>query len=179
MIGTPSSSGQKRIPAGPCFGRRGAHMKRSTLCWVAAVAVAAATAIGGSVMLSANAAPPAKALAGKAAAVQMAKTESAKVATKAGIGSQERLVVKDAVVTADGLRHMRYDRTYNGLKVLGGDMVVTENAKGDIVSVNKATQAKLTLSTTPGMAAPAAAAKAAAADKSVKYTAGKSSLVVY
>ena len=154
-------------------------MKRSTLCWVAAVAVAAATAIGGSVMLSANAAPPAKALAGKAAAVQMAKTESAKVATKAGIGSQERLVVKDAVVTADGLRHMRYDRTYNGLKVLGGDMVVTENAKGDIVSVNKATQAKLTLSTTPGMAAPAAAAKAAAADKSVKYTAGKSSLVVY
>ncbi|HEV7652472.1 MAG TPA: M4 family metallopeptidase [Actinophytocola sp.] len=154
-------------------------MKRSTLYWAAAatVAVAVGATIGGNAMASTDA--PTATHASKADARQLAKNESAKVATAAGIGSQEQLVVKDAVVTADGLRHMRYDRTYNGMKVLGGDMVVTESAKGEVVSVNKATQAKLTLSTTPGMAAPAAVSKAMAADTSIKYTAAKPSLVVY
>jgi Zn-dependent metalloprotease len=152
-------------------------MKRSTLTWVAAVA--AGVTIGGGA-LAATAAPTANnPLAGKIDAHQVAKNESAKAATAAGVGSQERLVVKDAIVTSDGQRHLRYDRTYNGLKVLGGDMVVTENASGEVLSVNKATQAKFALSTEPGMAAPAAAAKAMAADQSVKYTAAKPSLVVY
>jgi len=156
-------------------------MKRSTLCWVAAAAVAAVvgTTIAGNAMAE-NTSPAANnPLASKAGALNLAKTETAKVASAAGVGSQEKLVVKDAVVTSDGVRHLRYDRTYNGLKVLGGDMVVSENTNGAIMSVTKATQAKLTLSTTPGMAAPAAATKALAADNSVKYTPGESSLIVY
>ncbi|HEY7591654.1 MAG TPA: M4 family peptidase, partial [Actinophytocola sp.] len=153
-------------------------MKRSTLCWVAAASVAVATTIGGTV-LAATAAPTAdKPLATNA--MQMAKTESAKVASAAGVGSHEKLVVKDAIVTSDGMRHLRYDRTYNGLKVLGGDMVVTENTNGKVLSVNKATQARFALSTTPGMAAPAAATKAMTAQKNVRYSvAEQPSLVVY
>jgi zinc metalloprotease ZmpA len=155
-------------------------MKRSTLLWVAAVAASAT--IGGSVLVATAApstSPAASPLASKAEARQLAKAETAKIASKVGVGSQERLVVKDAIVTPDGQRHLRYDRTYNGLKVYGGDMVVTENASGNIMSVAKASPAKFNLSTKPAMAAPAAAAKAMTAEKSVKYAAGKSSLVVY
>jgi len=153
-------------------------MKRSTLIWVAAVA--AGVTIGGSAMVTATAAPTANnPLASKADARQLAQDESAKIAAAADVGSQEKLVVKDAIVTADGKRHLRYDRTYHGLRVLGGDLVVTENANGDIVAVTKATQAKFTLSTTPDMAAPAAATKALAAATSVKYTAAEPALVVY
>jgi Zn-dependent metalloprotease len=153
-------------------------MKRSTLGWVAAAAVGI-TVVGGGA-LAATAAPTAdKPAASPVNGLQMAKNEAVKIASEAGLGSQEQLVAKGAIVTSDGLRHLRYDRTYNGMKVLGGDMVVTEKASGDVVSVLKATQAKLNLSTTPGMAAPAAATKAVAAAKGAKYTAEKPALVVY
>ena len=152
-------------------------MKRSTRFWVAAAAVG--TVIGGGA-IAATAAPTASNTPmDKSAARQLAQTDSAKVAKAAGVGAQEQLVVKDAVVTKDGLRHLRYDRTYQGLKVIGGDMVVTENAGGDVVSTTKATQARFTLSTKPGMAAPAAAKAALRSQKGVKYTAGDSTLVVY
>jgi zinc metalloprotease ZmpA len=154
-------------------------MKRKTLYWVTAVAVAATATIGGSVLAATASETGTNQLATKAGARQYAKTEMTKIASKAGISSQEKLVVKDAIVTKDGQRHLRYDRTYNGLKVIGGDMVVTENASGDVMNVTKASQAKLTLSTTPGMAAPAAVNKAMAAEKGVKYTAAKPELVVY
>jgi Zn-dependent metalloprotease len=157
-------------------------MKRSTLCWVAGAAVAAVvgTTIAGNAMAADSAPQANNQLAGKAAATQMAKNEVAKVAKSAGVGANEQLVVKDAIVTADGMRHMRYDRTYNGLKVIGGDMVVTEDAKGAIKSVNKASQAKFTLSTKPAMAAPAAADKAMVAAKGAKYSAtAQPELVVY
>lgn len=153
-------------------------MKRSTLSWVAAATVAVATTIAGTV-LAATASPTAdQPLASDP--LSLAKNESAKVAAAAGVGSNEKLVVRDAVVTSNGVRHLRYDRTYRGLKVIGGDMVVTENNSGKVLSVNKATQAKVALSTTPGMAAEAAAANAVAAHQDVAYSvAEQPALVVY
>ncbi|MET8100927.1 M4 family metallopeptidase [Streptomyces sp. NPDC005236] len=41
-----------------------------------------------------------------------------------GLGSKEKLVVKDVVKDNDGTLHTRYERTYAGLPVLGGDIVV-------------------------------------------------------
>jgi Zn-dependent metalloprotease len=124
-------------------------MKRKTLYWVTAAAVAVTGTIGGSVLAATASETGTNPLATKADARSYAKTEMTKIASKAGISSQEKLVVKDAIVTKDGQRHLRYDRTYNGLKVIGGDMVVTENASGDVMNVTKATEAKFTLSTTP------------------------------
>src|SRR5215469_9074390 len=84
---------------------RSTHMKRSTRFWVAAAAVG--TVIGGGA-IAATAAPSAtNTPMDKSAARQLAQTDSAKVAKAAGVGSQEQLVVKDAVVTKDGLRHLR------------------------------------------------------------------------
>ncbi|MFJ3664916.1 M4 family metallopeptidase [Streptomyces sp. NPDC090106] len=41
-----------------------------------------------------------------------------------GLGAKEKLVVKDVVKDNDGTLHTRYERTYAGLPVLGGDLVV-------------------------------------------------------
>ncbi|OQQ14275.1 peptidase M4 [Streptomyces sp. M41(2017)] len=41
-----------------------------------------------------------------------------------GLGPKEKLVVKDVVKDNDGTLHTRYERTYAGLPVLGGDVVV-------------------------------------------------------
>jgi len=154
-------------------------MNRRTLAWVSATAVAVTATIGGGVLAATASQTGSNPSAGAVDTNALAKTELTKIAAKAGLGSQEKLVVKDAIVTKDGQRHLRYDRTYNGMKVIGGDMVVTESAKGDVLSVNKASEAKFNLSTKPAMAAPAAANKAMAAQKGVNYKAGKSSLVVY
>ncbi|MGK4583025.1 M4 family metallopeptidase [Kitasatospora sp. HPMI-4] len=84
-----------------------------------------------------------------------------------GLGGQEKLVAKDAVVDADGTKHLRYERTFGGLPVLGGDVVVHQDAKGAITSVDRALGGKLTLpSLTPKLSADKAADKAAGAVKS-------------
>ncbi|MCE0446525.1 hypothetical protein LT493_23385 [Streptomyces tricolor] len=49
---------------------------------------------------------------------------------------REKLVVRDVVKDADGTLHTRYERTYDGLPVLGGDLVVhtplASRAKGTV-----------------------------------------------
>ncbi|WP_329339530.1 M4 family metallopeptidase [Streptomyces sp. NBC_00663] len=55
------------------------------------------------------------------------KSASAKTGTTAraiGLGTKEKLLVKDVVKDNDGTLHTRYERTYAGLPVLGGDLVV-------------------------------------------------------
>ncbi|MFC7184315.1 M4 family metallopeptidase, partial [Kitasatospora paranensis] len=81
-----------------------------------------------------------------------------------GLGSQEALVVKDAVVDANGTRHTRYERTLNGLPVIGGDLVVHQTAKGAVTSVDRAVQGPIApASLTPKLSAAQAAAKATGA----------------
>lgn len=42
----------------------------------------------------------------------------------------DQFFVHDVMVDADGSEHVRFDRTYKGLKVIGGDVVVHSNGKG-------------------------------------------------
>ena len=152
-------------------------MNRKTLGWVAAVAVT--TAISGTAVTASAEPAASNPLISKSAAKQTAQTESAKIASVIGVGPQERLVVKDAIVTKDGTRHLRYDRTYQGLRVLGGDLVVTESNTGEIRSITKASNAALNVSVTPGMSAAQAATAATASQPGIKWTAAKPELVVY
>ncbi|WP_372348524.1 hypothetical protein [Streptomyces sp. KL116D] len=39
-----------------------------------------------------------------------------------GLGHQEKLIPKDVIKDADGTVHTRYDRTYAGPPVIGGDL---------------------------------------------------------
>jgi Zn-dependent metalloprotease len=59
-----------------------------------------------------------------AALVKSAQKKTAATARTLGLGAKEKLVVKDVVKDNDGTLHTRYERTYAGLPVLGGDLVV-------------------------------------------------------
>ncbi|MFE4968509.1 M4 family metallopeptidase [Streptomyces sp. NPDC056660] len=58
------------------------------------------------------------------ALIKSAQQQTAATARTIGLGAKEKLVVKDVVKDNDGTLHTRYERTYAGLPVLGGDLVV-------------------------------------------------------
>ncbi|MER5796235.1 M4 family metallopeptidase, partial [Streptomyces sp. NPDC001980] len=58
------------------------------------------------------------------ALLKSAQQKTAATARTIGLGAKEKLVVKDVVKDNDGTVHTRYERTYAGLPVLGGDLVV-------------------------------------------------------
>ncbi|MFR9674442.1 peptidase M4 family protein, partial [Streptomyces sp. TR02-1] len=80
----------------------------------------------------------------------LAKAEKGQAATAKALGlnSKVKLKVKDVVKNRDGATHVRYERTYAGLPVLGGDMVVHRAPDGAIEGTDKATNASLKVPTT-------------------------------
>ncbi|MFE2090984.1 M4 family metallopeptidase [Streptomyces sp. NPDC059460] len=75
----------------------------------------------------------------------------ATVATTArtlGLGGQEQLLAKSVLKDADGTVHTRYERTFAGLPVLGGDLVVHAAANGAVKGVSKATKATVKVAST-------------------------------
>jgi Zn-dependent metalloprotease len=92
----------------------------------------------------AGAAPAALTPAKHAALLKSAGAAVRSTAKNLGLGAKEKLVVKDVTQDADGTTHTRYERTYAGLPVLGGDLVV--HAKSGRLMVTKAAKADLTLS---------------------------------
>ena len=60
----------------------------------------------------------------RTALIKSASSGAAATADSLGLGAQEKLVVKDVVKDNDGTLHTRYERTFAGLPVLGGDLVV-------------------------------------------------------
>ncbi|MFF0227227.1 M4 family metallopeptidase [Streptomyces sp. NPDC004629] len=121
---------------------------------------------GGSAKIKATpraAAAPARLSATQRAALLKSATASAAGTAKAlDLGAKEKLVVKDVTQDADGTTHTRYERTYAGLPVLGGDLVV--HTDGARLTVSKATRADLAVpTTTPKVPAATARTKALAA----------------
>ncbi|WP_328994686.1 M4 family metallopeptidase [Kribbella sp. NBC_01245] len=88
-----------------------------------------------------------------------------------GLGAASDLRTRDVVVDADGSSHVRFDRTFQGLPVVGGDFVVHQTKAGAVKSTSGGVRA-LNVSTKPAIA-PAAALTAA------KAKAGKQQLVVF
>ncbi|GAA3497957.1 M4 family metallopeptidase [Streptomyces prasinosporus] len=79
-----------------------------------------------------------------------------------GLTGAQGTKVRDVVVDEDGAQHVRYDRTYRELPVLGGDFVLHLAPDGSYRGVDRATRAAIDLPTvTPALAAPKAAGLAA------------------
>jgi Zn-dependent metalloprotease len=98
--------------------------------------------------------------------IAQAQSQAATTASALHLGAQEKLVVKDVVKDADGSTHTRYERTYAGLPVLGGDLVVHQNAAGATTGVDKATNAAISVAgTTAVKSADSAKSSALAAAK--------------
>ena len=80
-------------------------------------------------------------------------------------------MVTDTITDADGSTHVRIDRTYGGLPVLGGDLVVHQDAAGAWEGASQTLKAPLTLSVRPVLTAAQATAAALApalATKSIR-----------
>ncbi|AXK34091.1 peptidase M4 [Streptomyces armeniacus] len=89
----------------------------------------------------------------RAALLQQAERKQDVTAESIGLGGKEELRVKDVVKNRDGTTHTRYERTYAGLPVLGGHLIVHRAKDGAVTGVDKAVEAEISV---PSTAAPAA-----------------------
>ncbi|MEU9384989.1 M4 family metallopeptidase [Streptomyces sp. NPDC048279] len=152
---------------------RSSSSRRRTPHRTAVVALAGVAAlIAAAVQSGAASAAPAAPQAGKVnpahVAVKLSPSQRAQLLRDAtadraatakaiGLGSQEKLVVKDVVKDADGTVHTRYERTYAGLPVLGGDLIVDSARSGATERVVKANNATLKVADlTPAVSAASA-----------------------
>jgi Zn-dependent metalloprotease len=107
----------------------------------------------------------------------LVKNATAKTDTTArtlGLGAKEKLVVKDVVKDNDGTLHTRYERTYAGLPVLGGDLVVhtppADKAKGTVSATFNNKRTLKVPTTTASVTKADAGVKALKAAKSLDAT---------
>ncbi|MFF2365969.1 M4 family metallopeptidase [Streptomyces sp. NPDC058122] len=130
-----------------------ARHKRTTLAIATAVAAGALLTTGLTTGASAQteaspagrvtplaASPVQLSTSARTALIQKADAAKTETARRIGLGAKEKLVVRDVVKDADGTVHTRYERTYNGLPVLGGDLVVHESKAGKAEGVTRATK---------------------------------------
>ncbi|MEU8528578.1 M4 family metallopeptidase [Streptomyces sp. NPDC048629] len=109
----------------------------------------------------------------RTAALKGAQADASATARAIGLSDREALVVRDVVKDADGTVHTRFERTYEGLPVLGGDLVVHQKKNG-ARSATKATGARISVASTDA-AVPAATAKKSAVAASEERNAAASS----
>ncbi|OIK07108.1 M4 family metallopeptidase [Streptomyces monashensis] len=145
-----------------------ARHKRTTLAIATAVAAGALLSTGLTTTASAQptthrpaAAPAALSATAHASLMQKAQDDAATTAQSIGLGAKEKLVVKDVVKDVDGTVHTRYERTYAGLPVLGGDLVVHTAESGRTEGVTKATKAAIKVASLTPRITPAKAAQQA------------------
>ncbi|MET8812043.1 M4 family metallopeptidase [Streptomyces sp. NPDC004549] len=140
-----SSSSRRRTAPAP---------RRTAVVALAGVAALLAAAVQSGVASAAPAAPrPGKADAAHTAVrltpsqrtelIRHADTGTSATARSLGLGAKEKLVVRDVVKDGDGTVHTRYERTYAGLPVLGGDLIVDTAKSGATRHVIRATGATL------------------------------------
>jgi Zn-dependent metalloprotease len=151
------------------FTPRHTRRKRATLAIATAVASGALLTTGltsGSSVAADSASTPAAApvllsAPARTALIQDQQAGASRTADEIGLGAQEELVVKDVVKDADGTVHTRYERTYAGLPVLGGDLVVHTSKSGAAKGVTRATKAAIKVASLKPAVAAAKAEKQA------------------
>ena len=153
----------KKLPAGMAFG----------------VVVAAAVATP----LSAAQAVPAAGHGAPAPAVAAEQSKVAEAARALGLAAGQALQVKGVVTDRDGTRHVRYERTFKGLPVIGGDLVVERTAAGATRSVHWNAVKSVEVSTSPklsqGQARSAAKAGSTSGSALVVYAADSGPRLAY
>ena len=130
------------------------HMR--TTHGLIAAAVLTAGALGAAAP-TATGAPgaPAAAVPSKPSVASIADSAvSALVGSPRALGTdRQELRPTDTMVDADGTTHVRMERRYDGLPVVGGDLVTHQAADGTLRGVSQTLGSALTLGTTPGVTA--------------------------
>ncbi|MER6683372.1 M4 family metallopeptidase [Streptomyces olivaceoviridis] len=100
----------------------------------------------------------------RATAIENAASALLAHATTLGLTAPQDTSVRDVVVDKDGTQHVRYDRTYRQLPVLGGDFVVHLAPDGAYRGADRATRQAVSVpSVTPRVSGPKAAGLAVSA----------------
>ncbi|MEU4038821.1 M4 family metallopeptidase [Streptomyces collinus] len=153
--------------------------KRTTLAIATAVAAGSLLSTGltttasaqipaGSAAAKPLAAPATLSAAARTTLIQQARDGAATTARRIGLGAEEKLVVKDVVKDADGTVHTRYARTYAGLPVLGGDLIVHTAKSGKAEGVTRANKSAIKVtSLSPRISAAHAEKQAVSAAKTL------------
>jgi len=180
LAARPAATQKESVLSSSSPHRRTSHITQRRIAGVALVGVAAL--LTAAVQSGAASAAPEKApRAGKvnpgAVALKLTPSQRAELirdanAAKAttakdlGLGAKESLVARDVIKDHDGTVHTRYERTYGGLPVLGGDLVVDTAKSGKTGHVYKATKATIKVSSLkPSIAAAKAEKQALSAAK--------------
>src|SRR3954462_3308332 len=107
--------------------------RRTSRLTTAGVAVTAATLLAAAFSTGASAASAPQTQTGtraahptpdRATAIRNANAASSAHAAQLALTAAQQTSVRDVIVDADGSQHVRYDRTFRQLPVLGGDFVV-------------------------------------------------------
>jgi Zn-dependent metalloprotease len=149
-------------------------LKKSFVTTTVATAAIAATALATIATSSAQAATPTAAGAGLDRAVAAAKAHGAAF----GLDQDQGLNTRSVATDKDGTTHVRFDRTFKGLPVVGGDLVVHTDRAGSWKGVNAASTSVRVASTTPTVT-PSAAAATAARTVDFRVSTSKPALAVY
>jgi Zn-dependent metalloprotease len=102
------------------------------------------------------------------AAIAAAKAHAA--ATR--YGADQKFTAAGVLVDANGTSHVRLQRSYDGLRVVGGDLVVHQGRVGTWKGVSQTLHADLDLGTTPSISRSAAEARAVAPSAVTKRITG-------
>ncbi|GAA2741023.1 M4 family metallopeptidase [Kitasatospora cinereorecta] len=151
---------------------RSPHKVSAVSAWIVGAALVAVTLPAGAASaesdrsapsLTASVQPLAGALAAplsageQSALLKAAEADSARTAAALQLDAREALKPRSVLKDADGTLHTRYDRTFAGLPVLGGDLVVHTAPDGSLKGVDKAAKGSVAVaSTTPAHSADSA-----------------------
>jgi Zn-dependent metalloprotease len=137
------------------------HRRAHRRVWGAATAALLATAgLGVAVAGTASGAPAAPAADRTDRVVATAVTALRQHAGEARLTAGQSFRATDTVLDRTGASHVRMDRTYRGLRVLGGDLVVHRAADGAWAGVSQTLSKPLRVSTTPRTSKTSATARA-------------------
>ncbi len=100
---------------------------------------------GGSATATEHRPDPGFGPAARERAIKRAEARRDRTRRELRLGDHEGLVVKDVVRDVDGVEHVRYERTYAGLPVIGGDLVVHDGAGRQLEHVEWDTRRPITV----------------------------------
>ncbi|MFF1482974.1 M4 family metallopeptidase [Streptomyces sp. NPDC058301] len=153
-------------------------MKRSLYVGTLSLAVSGLLIAGAGTPASAAKGP--RAVSPKVSKTQALRDATAEVAASphaVRAGVHDTFVAHDVTVDKDGTRHVHLDRRYQGLPVLGGDVIVHSAPNGELSSTSLTLKAPLSLSVTPKVSKERAVAVAVAKFKGTRKG-SKAKLVV-
>jgi Zn-dependent metalloprotease len=155
------------LPSNHSFTRRTAAVGLATL---AAAAISTGLSTVGAAAAAGDGHSRQAPRTGALAASALRAVEAHPQAVRAGAG--QAFQVTNVLVDADGTRHVRMTRSYHGLPVVGGDLVVHQAGSGAWLGRSQTLDDALTLATTAAVGKTAAGAAALAPSKVTRSISG-------